>query len=323
MITHGIPQGSTLSTTFFLLYINDITSTVTSPVYTYADDTTLVVTAADPQALQTLAQTQLTALVDYFHRNNLVPNPTKTNYSVFSTDKTITLKIQATTLQQNSSAPLLGITLQDNLKHHQTINKIIRKLQPTIHSFRYANKLLPTTTMIELYYSQVYPHLIGNISIWGSTNPQSTYLQPLIRTQKKIIRLIANKPPRTHTAPIMQKYRLHSLTSLYILRVCAEIRPFIHPAQQQPNRPTHHHQYLRTSQLHRYPTRHSSAHQQFIPNPRSHRFSNTKAPLLTMAHLSSSYAQVWNALPEALKEEKFEETFKTKLKEHLLREQRL
>ena len=145
---------------------------------------------------------------------------------------------------------------------------------------------------------------------------------PLIRTQKKIIRLIANKPPRTHTAPIMQKYRLHSLTSLYILRVCAEIRPFIHPAQQQPNRPTHHHQYLRTSQLHRYPTRHSSAHQQFIPNPRSHRFSNTKAPLLTMAHLSSSYAQVWNALPEALKEEKFEETFKTKLKEHLLREQK-
>ena len=53
--------------------------------------------------------------------------------------------------------------------------------------------------------------------IWGSTNPQSTYLHPLIRTQKKIIRLIANKPPRTHTAPIMQKYRLHSLTSLYIL----------------------------------------------------------------------------------------------------------
>ena len=34
-ITHGIPQGSTLSTTFFLLYINNIIKTVTqSPTQT-------------------------------------------------------------------------------------------------------------------------------------------------------------------------------------------------------------------------------------------------------------------------------------------------
>jgi hypothetical protein len=39
-ITHGIPQGSTLSTTFFLLDINDIIKTV---VYTFADDTPLIV----------------------------------------------------------------------------------------------------------------------------------------------------------------------------------------------------------------------------------------------------------------------------------------
>ena len=44
-ITHGIPQGSTLSTTFFLLYINNIIHTVPkSTVYTYADDTTLIIT---------------------------------------------------------------------------------------------------------------------------------------------------------------------------------------------------------------------------------------------------------------------------------------
>jgi hypothetical protein len=83
-ITHGIPQGSTLSTTFFLLYINDIIRTVpNSKVYTYADDTTLIITAPTLQDLETLAQSELSNLISYFHANNLVPNPTTTVYSIF------------------------------------------------------------------------------------------------------------------------------------------------------------------------------------------------------------------------------------------------
>ena len=55
-ITHGVPQGSTLSTTFFLLYVNEIFRTVpNSKVYTYADDTTLIITAATLQNLLFLA----------------------------------------------------------------------------------------------------------------------------------------------------------------------------------------------------------------------------------------------------------------------------
>jgi hypothetical protein len=120
-ITHGIPQGSTLSTTFFLLYINDIVKTVPdSHVYTFADDTTLIVQAKTLQALQNLAQTELNSLIRYFHTNNLVPNPTKTNYSVFYPYQTthqnsITLKIHTATLEQKAEEKLLGIIVQANL----------------------------------------------------------------------------------------------------------------------------------------------------------------------------------------------------------------
>ena len=65
---------------------------------------------------------------------------------------------------------LLGIIVQDNTKYHKTILNIIKKLQPTIQSFRFANKLLPTTVMLQLYYSQVFPHLIGEITVWGTDN---------------------------------------------------------------------------------------------------------------------------------------------------------
>jgi hypothetical protein len=320
VITHGIPQGSTLSTTFFLLYINDITRVADSPIFTYADDATLLVTAADTHDLQARAQEQLTHIVTYFHQNNLVPNSVKTNFSIFYPTKPppLTLTIQATPLQHNDSAPLLGITLQNNLKHHQTITNIIKKLQPTIRCFRFANRLLPTATMLELYYSQIYPHLIGNIAIWGSHNPRKSYLQPLIRTQKKIVRLLVNKPPRTHTAPIMQQLKILNLTNLYTQRVSSEMRPFIH-RKGQLNRPAHDHQYLWASQVHEYPTRHAQAHQYYVPNPFAHPRSN--AATIACAHLHTTYARVWNTLPQGIRDEQSNRAFKIKLKAHLLETQ--
>jgi hypothetical protein len=190
IITHGIPQGSTLSTTFFLLYINDIIKTVKdSTVYTYADDTTLIITAETRNSLQATAQAELTNLIQYFHANNLVPNPTKTNYTIFSKSPASTpkieLKVNSKTIEETEQAKLLGMIIQGNFKFHQHITTIVKKLQPLIQSFRYANKLLPTAIMKQLYFTHVYPHLIYAISIWGTNNEKSSYLQPLIRTRRK------------------------------------------------------------------------------------------------------------------------------------------
>jgi hypothetical protein len=87
---------------------------------------------------------------------------------------TLELKIGNTVLQQNQKAKLLGIYIQENLKLHETITDIVRKLQPTIQSFRYANKLTSTKIMKQLYYTHIYPHLIGSISIWGTDDEKAT-----------------------------------------------------------------------------------------------------------------------------------------------------
>jgi hypothetical protein len=246
VITHGIPQGSTLSTTFFLLYINEIIKTVPkSKVYTYADDTTLIITADTIQDLQTLAQSELDSLIKYFYSNNLVPNPTKTNYTIFYplTDQNhMQLKIQDVTLEHNTKAKLLGLIIQNKIKHDQTITNIIKKLQPVIQKLRYANKLLPTHMMRQQYYSQVYPHLIGSITVWGTSDKNKVYIQPLIRVQKKIIRIIKRQAPKSHTKPIMKELKILNLPNLYILRVCVEIHPYIHQTTQV-NRPEHNHTY--------------------------------------------------------------------------------
>ena len=112
-ITHGIPQGSPLSTTLFLLYINDIIKTVMSAkVYTYADDTTLIITAPNLDELQQQAQSELTNLINYFYENNLVPNPTKTQFSIFHPRKHTycpVLRINNVIIEHTETAKLLGL----------------------------------------------------------------------------------------------------------------------------------------------------------------------------------------------------------------------
>jgi hypothetical protein len=144
-------------------------------VYTYADDTTLIVTADDAQDLQNLAQTELDNLISYFHGNNLVPNAKKTTYTLFNATQpnepsqklelTVTDELYNPTLEHTEIAKLLGIYVQHNLQYNATVNNIVIKLQRTIQILRYATTLLPTSYMVKLYYTHVYPHLIGAISI--------------------------------------------------------------------------------------------------------------------------------------------------------------
>ena len=328
IITHGIPQGSTLSTTFFLLYINNIIHTVPrSKVYTYADDTTLIITADTPEDLQRLAQSELNSLITYFHSNNLVPNPTKTNYTTFFPNPSppgLSLQINDTTLAQNTKAPLLGIIIQQQIhKHTHTITNIIRKLQPTIQKLKYAKRFLTTNTLKQLYYTHAYPHLIGCIAIWGTDNPNKEYIKPLIRTQKKLIRMIANKPPLTHTKPLMNELELLNITNLYIYRVSKEMHPFIHPTDKHnnKNRPEHNHSYRPVSQIHHHATRLAANNHQFIPNP--HQYKQNAEPTHTAEYLSQRYTEVWNALPPELRNTAAPNSFATALKKHLLLQQRM
>ena len=105
-ITDGTPQGSTLSATLFLLYINNIFKIPTqSTVYTYADDTTLIISADTEHALQQIAQTELSNLIKYFHLNELVPNPKKTNFTVFHPRNKHNIKLHIQNTQHNTTSP--------------------------------------------------------------------------------------------------------------------------------------------------------------------------------------------------------------------------
>ena len=203
--------------------------------------------------------------------------------------------------------------IQQDLKHSETIKYIIKKLQPIVHSLRYANKILLPKTLTDQYFTHVYPYLIGNISIWGTDNQNKTYIQPLIRLHKRIIRLICKANHRTHTAPLMCRLKILSITNLYILRTTSEMHPFIHNKAQH-NRPDHIHQYIQTSDIHSYPTRYSGRKKNHIP-------SNSRKQRNKMNPFAREYSRVWNELPDFLREIEDLDLFKRRLKIHLLAKQ--
>ena len=85
LITNGVPQGSILGLTLYLLYFNDIfTAHSFGKVILYADDTTIIVTAKSLSDLIVIAHKALLDYVNWFSHNLLVLNQKQSHYILFS-----------------------------------------------------------------------------------------------------------------------------------------------------------------------------------------------------------------------------------------------
>ena len=74
-------------------------------------------------------------------------------------------------------------------------------------------KLLNKPTLVNLYYTFVYPYYIYGIHVWGGTYP--TNLQKLVLLQKKAIRIITCSKYMAGTQNLFKQYRLLRLPELY------------------------------------------------------------------------------------------------------------
>ena len=82
-ITCGIPQGSTVSPLMYIIYVNDIlTSIKNCKYYMYADDTVIYTTGSLLECTQRLT-TDLSMFKHWCNKNKLTLNIKKTKYTIF------------------------------------------------------------------------------------------------------------------------------------------------------------------------------------------------------------------------------------------------
>ena len=176
-ITCGVPQGSILGPLLFLIYINNISlSTTNAHILSYADDTTLLITGENINSLYLKDNDVLKELETWLKSNKLVLNAQKSKYIIFKGPKNTEdrdLYINNITLEQitaNNSIKFLGVNLDEKLSWKKHLNYLNSKLAMANFSLNRVKHQLPKTTMLQLYYTLIYPHLLCNITIWGNAN---------------------------------------------------------------------------------------------------------------------------------------------------------
>jgi hypothetical protein len=129
-VTSGVPQGSVLGPSLFLLYINDIVESVNhSHIRLFADDT-LLYKSIKNQNDSNLFQRDLDSLSQWSVQNSMRFNASKSNIIVFTSkrecrDPFYTLGTEP--LTTTDSVKYLGVSFQRNLKWDGHINATLNK----------------------------------------------------------------------------------------------------------------------------------------------------------------------------------------------------
>ena len=134
---YGVAQGSTLGPLLFLIYVNNLPSSVTCNPRVFADDTCLVYSGKKQKRLPEIINADQQKISEWFKANKLTVNPSKSNIIIIppklnQLPVTIKTYLNNTLISQTSVANYLGITIDTDLKFHNHIVLLEHKISRTI-----------------------------------------------------------------------------------------------------------------------------------------------------------------------------------------------
>ena len=219
LITTRVPQ------VFFLIYINDLSSvTSISTLNLFADDSSLLLQGNSPTDLIVTANNELDKVVKWLNSNRLSLNIKKSKYILFSrkgivpvcNDK-LYLNNDNVELERVTQIKYLGFIIDEKLSWKAHINYISLKISKNIAVLKKLVKVLNTDNLYNLYYSLIYPYLLNGNLVWGTA--LTCIIEPLVKLQKKTIRILTHSARREHTLPLLVNLNILPVKCLYIYNV--------------------------------------------------------------------------------------------------------
>lgn len=305
----GVPQGSILSATLFLIFINDIFKLkLNGKSQLYADDVSIVYETTNTSEMNKQMNEDLACLFEWFISNKLVMNVKKTQFMLFhhklkkvQADE-MNVLVAGVRVQRVETFKYLGLHLDTHLNWHHHIDQIANKIASMIGAIHRACHVINNRTKIALYNAHVHSHLNYMAHIWGASDP--TALRALETLQNKVIRSIFwreyNRPGQ-HTIDLYKAHNILPLSRLSIFSACVTTYKIL---SDQSHSTIHFH---RNRDIHNYNTRRrSDIH---LSQPRNR---------WGVANITFRGAKKFNSLPNEIRCQNSITKFKAALKRHLM-----
>ena len=233
-ISCGVPQGSVLGPTLFLIYINDLPNSTTFFNFRlFADDSNLFhnFNTKQKDIDMDIVSENLKKVQKWCNANKLTINSQKTNYMIIkSKNKAVgkigSVNISGTEISEVSVASFVGIDIDCHLswkEHIQRINKSIRKKVGILFKLRH---FVPRYVLVLLYKTFIQPHITYGLEVWGSN--YKSYLNCIYISQKMAMRAITFSPIRTASKPIFEQLAILNIFQLHKLLVLSFIQDLVY-----------------------------------------------------------------------------------------------
>ena len=292
-IIHGVPQGSVLGPLLFLIYINDLHTTIAhSKTYHFADDTSLIYSNKSLKKINKHVNHDLKLLYEWLKANKISLNTKKTEIMLFRSknkiiNKHLNFRLSGTKINLSKTVKYLGIILDEHLTWDPHLKILSAKVSRATGMLAKIRHYVPTTVLYNIYYAILQSHLTYCCQIWGQ-NKSHPFIK-LSNLQSRALKIICFKTQQNQINPLYINAKILKLEDYISLMNCLFAFD-----QTNDNLPlTFHNFFQQQNDTHHYCTRGSAQGQLVPPQVRTTKYGSNS--------IKSKSVLIWNQLKIKLK----------------------